>query len=116
MRATLTQDPQPPQAWSGVRDAGDVFPRGAQYDITSGLQSGSEDCLYLNVATNSLIGKRPVMVWIHGGGFNSGSPTRDFYSPDYLLKHDIVFVGITYRLGCFGEGFFVRLKRFASNP
>ena len=66
--------------------------------------SGSEDCLTLNVYTPApIVGKcRPVMVWIHGGGFVSGSGKTDMYSPDYLIAEDVVVVTINYRLGIFG--------------
>ena len=73
-----------------------------QFDEFTGELIGGEDCLYLNVAVKNLTGKKPVMVWIHGGGFIAGSGSRDLYSPDYLVKHDIVFVSINYRLGIFG--------------
>ena len=74
-----------------------------QFDEFTNEITGGEDCLYLNVASNDLSGNKPVMVWIHGGGFMMGSGSKNLYSPDYLLKHDIVFVSINYRLGIFGE-------------
>lgn len=43
------------------------------------------------------------MVWIFGGGFQFGEASRDLYSPDYLLREDVVLVTITYRLGPFGK-------------
>lgn len=42
------------------------------------------------------------MVWIHGGGFTSGSSKYEVYGPEYLIYHDVVFVSINYRLGCLG--------------
>ena len=47
----------------------------------------------------------PVMVWIHGGGFTTGSGNgeTDLYGPDYILDHDVVLVTINYRLGPFGN-------------
>lgn len=45
---------------------------------------------------------KPVMVWIHGGGFVGGSTSRDLYSPDYFLSRDVVLVSVAYRLGLFG--------------
>lgn len=63
---------------------------------------GSEDCLYLNVYTNSLRPKRPVMVYIHGGSFVAGTTNRDMYREDYLVTQDIVLVFINYRLGPLG--------------
>lgn len=65
---------------------------------------GSEDCLTLNVYTPSPLAhpRRPVMVWIHGGGFVAGSGKTDLYGPDYLISEDVVVVTINYRLGVFG--------------
>lgn len=44
----------------------------------------------------------PVMVWIYGGGFQFGEASRDLYSPDYLLREDVLVISITYRVGPFG--------------
>lgn len=64
----------------------------------------SEDCLYLNVYTAKLnyndinsSEKYPVMVWIHGGGFYSGTSHSELYSPKFLLDHNIVLVTMNYR-------------------
>lgn len=43
------------------------------------------------------------MVWIYGGGFQFGEASRELYSPDYLLREDVVVISITYRLGPFGK-------------
>lgn len=47
----------------------------------------------------------PVMVWIHGGGFTTGSggSETDFYGPGYILDRDVVLVTLNYRLGSFGK-------------
>lgn len=65
---------------------------------------GSEDCLYLNVFTPNLKPAKPlpVMVWIHGGGFFSGSGSDLIYGPEFLIRHDVVFVSINYRLDVLG--------------
>jgi len=76
--------PSKPQAWTAVRDALELGPASPQ--IPSNLvpesmaqqppndANGSEDCLHLNVWTNGVgRGKRPVMVWFHGGGYSAGS-------------------------------------------
>lgn len=66
-----------------------------------------EECLNLNISTSSLIGKKPVMVWIHGGGFIVGGNVLPSYQGDLLAKnHDVVVVSINYRLGPLG---FLRL-------
>lgn len=68
----------------------------------------SEDCLYLNVWTpreneNATERLRNVMVWIHGGGFNSGSASMDLYDGQILAAvGDVVVVSMNYRLGVFG--------------
>ena len=69
----------------------------------------SEDCLYLNVRTPNLGQdgvmdgeKRPVMVWIHGGGHSFGSGDQGFYQGDALPQKGVVLVTINYRLGAFG--------------
>lgn len=61
-----------------------------------------EDCLTLNVYTKSLTGKRPVMVWIFGGGFFLGSGNDIIYGPDYLIDEDVIVVTINYRLAALG--------------
>jgi para-nitrobenzyl esterase len=68
---------------------------------------GNEDCLFLNVytkATGAGAGAtRPVMVWIHGGGFSYGQAANNIYRGHNLAKnHDVVFVGINHRLNIFG--------------
>jgi para-nitrobenzyl esterase len=67
----------------------------------------SEDCLNLNVFTPALNKKLPVMVWIHGGGFQNGSASLPEYDGSKLAKiGNIVVVSINYRLACLG---FLRL-------
>ncbi|XP_053674681.1 uncharacterized protein LOC128724987 [Anopheles nili] len=67
----------------------------------------SEDCLYLNVYTTSspsesLGLQKPVMVWIHGGGFYTGSGNSDWFGPENLLAHGVILVTLNYRLGPLG--------------
>ncbi len=63
----------------------------------------TEDCLYLDVYTPSSAGKRPVMVWVFGGGFVSGSGTDVLTHGSRLSAHgDVVVVTFNYRLGAFG--------------
>ena len=62
----------------------------------------SEDCLYLNVWTKDTQKKKPVVMWIYGGGLNSGSAACDIYDGANYAKEDIVFVSINYRVNIFG--------------
>ncbi|KAJ3650160.1 hypothetical protein Zmor_021865 [Zophobas morio] len=99
--------PVPIEPWNGIRDATREGPECPSYHMLFELYIGSEDnCLNLNVYTRQLpcdtTSLKPVMVWIHGGGFVRGSNRNDMYSPDYLITEDIVLVCINYRLGILG--------------
>jgi para-nitrobenzyl esterase len=96
------QAPQPAQAWTDVRDATRPGNQCAQakLDGSPGVQ-GSEDCLYLNVTRPATKGSKPVMVWIHGGGFTNGSG-NDYDGSRLAVGGDVVVVTINYRLGVFG--------------
>ncbi len=93
--------------WEGVRDAtqyGDIcMQKMPNPDNGIGQLPASEDCLTLNVFTQELSGKRPVMVWIHGGGFVNGSGSAELYDGSQLAKQGVVVVTINYRLGRFGS-------------
>jgi len=69
-----------------------------------GITQTSEDCLYLNIWTpNCDDRKRPVMVWIHGGGYTTGSGSQLIYNGRHLAtRGDVVVVTINYRLGALG--------------
>jgi para-nitrobenzyl esterase len=112
----------PPQKWTGVRDCtttgprcvqapgnlflnpqiGEYFGGGRPDRIELAKQTDSEDCLVLNVLTPGLRGKRPVMVYIHGGGFANGSSVLTLYSDRHVHEQDIVLVGVNHRLNAFG--------------
>ncbi|XP_044731315.1 uncharacterized protein LOC123294258 [Chrysoperla carnea] len=97
--------PRPPHSWEGVRDALEEGSPCRSRDFINITQFvGSEDCLYLNVYASEKPDndKKPVMVFVHGGGFMTGSSTSDFYGPQFLLTEDIVLVTLNYRLGAFG--------------
>jgi len=102
--------PSPPERWSGIRPAVEFAPSAPQseveFDLIPGLGVGrqSEDCLYLNVFTPAADGgRRPVMVWIHGGAFTIGSGSQALYDTRPLAhRGDCVLVSINYRLGALG--------------
>lgn len=63
----------------------------------------SEDCLVLNVWTPGLSGERPVIVWLHGRGYNAGAGSEGWYDGTNLASHgDLVVVTINHRLNVFG--------------
>ena len=106
--------PQPVAHWDGVRQA-DAFGPVCMQNAAGGggSQQVSEDCLYLNVwtAAKSAGEKRPVMVWIYGGGYNTGSGSQPDYDGEALAKKGAVVVTINYRLGVFGFFSYPELTR-----
>jgi para-nitrobenzyl esterase len=108
------KEPQPVIPWEGVKKC-DAFgaspmqgvpkpfgPWSEEYLIPK--QPISEDCLYLNVWTGAKKSdeKRPVIVWIYGGGFVSGGTAVPIYDGEAMAKKGIVFVSVNYRVGIFG--------------
>lgn len=100
--------PEPPEPWEGVRDATEYGPNSLQSSIASDIplppqprRPMSEDCLYLNVVTPGLSGSRPVIVWIHGGGFTTGSGAD--FAGRQLAERGVVVVAMNYRLGALGS-------------
>jgi len=94
--------PAPVRPWQGTLDATKQPPSCVQNDQgwnRGDFLIGSEDCLTLDVRTPALTGKRPVLVWIHGGSNRAGGP-NDIVQSD--LGREIVIVGVRYRLGIFG--------------
>ncbi|HEV2673803.1 MAG TPA: carboxylesterase family protein [Aliidongia sp.] len=97
--------PQPPTPWNGVHDAS-TFGAGCLSALENDPRPGprDEDCLYLNVwtAAGQADEKRPVMVWIHGGGFQFGSSANPATDGGPLAAIGVVVVSFNYRLGIFG--------------
>src|SRR6478752_7869790 len=120
--ATRFGPPRPALPWSGVVQATAYgaacpptltaadrayFPTSALWTTYAGYDSGagfSEDCLHLNIWTPALDGAaRPVIVWLHGGGFSWGSNASPLTAGDALAREqDVVVVAPTHRLGILG--------------
>ena len=101
--------PQPVGAWTGVRRAESAGPacmqreHGPRSIFPDPLEAWSEDCLYLNVWTTARAGDTlPVMVWFHGGGWNTGSGMSYTADSAPLASKGVVVVTVNYRLGVFG--------------
>ncbi|MDZ4699804.1 MAG: carboxylesterase family protein [Rhodothermales bacterium] len=105
--------PQPPRPWMGVHHA-DTFGASCIQNIQGSrvpwteefMVQGeiSEDCLFLNIWTGaeSARERRPVLVYIHGGGFSEGSGDVKIYDGEALAKKGIVVVTVNYRMGVLG--------------
>jgi para-nitrobenzyl esterase len=100
--------PRRARPWAGELDAtqfGAAAPQGAEdpLPLRNDITRWSEDCLRLNIWTPGLDGKRPVMVWFHGGAFVRGTASRPVYDRGVLpLGGEVVVVAVEYRLGALG--------------
>jgi para-nitrobenzyl esterase len=119
--------PQPPEPWATPADCTAFGPPAMQmasgatalttsdfglqmhrvFSTPSDMKVQNEDCLYLNVwSPGTDARKRPVMVWIHGGGFAYGSGSDPVYQGDGLARHgDVVVVSVNHRLNAFGYAY-----------
>ena len=79
---------------------------GASFFQDTSLSKQSEDCLTLNICSNNIKAKNPVMIWIHGGALVTGGSSSIMYDLEHLAKKGVVLVSINYRLGPLG---FLRL-------
>ncbi len=102
--------PAPPAPWTRTLECvayGSASPQAGQVD-----EPQSEDCLFLNVWTPGLRdgARRPVMVYLHGGAYASGSGSSPLYDGARLCRRgDVVVVTVNHRLNVFGYGFLARL-------
>lgn len=106
--------PMPPIPWKDVKvcttfSASPMQPKPAPFFVWSEeylipSEPISEDCLYLNVWTSNknTSTKKPVLVWIYGGGFTSGGSACPIYDGEAFAREDVVFVSLNYRVGIFG--------------
>lgn len=97
--------PQPREPWTGVLEATAYGP-GCPQPPSPFVMTISEDCLTANVWTPDMAGKRPVMVWFHGGAWTTGfggliSPDEAAQA-DFAARGDVVLVSVTHRLNVFG--------------
>jgi para-nitrobenzyl esterase len=96
--------PQPVGKWEGVRKAEEFGPICMQAGGNAPAANMSEDCLYLNVFTAAKRAgeRRPVMVWLHPGGYTSGSGSQPAYDGERFANNGVVIVTLNYRLGALG--------------
>jgi para-nitrobenzyl esterase len=106
--------PQPVTPWAGVKECTDFAKSPIQgkpnefgvytREFLIKDEPLSEDCLYLNVWTGAKAQteKRPVMVWIYGGGFVSGGTNVPIYDGEAVAKKGVILVSINYRVGILG--------------
>lgn len=101
--------PQPPPAWTGLRDASRHGPIAPQMPSRLRAAMGDfdrpqhEDCLTLTIWSPATAGSRPVLIWLHGGAWISGAGSLDWYDGSRLAREgDMVVVGVNHRLGALG--------------
>ena len=108
VRDALSYGPSAPQNPSSMRGLVDPKSAFAAYGDADGIVE-SEDCLVLNVWTPAAddSSARPVMVWLHGGGFQASSGSPPIYDGSNLARRgDVVVVSVNHRLGALGYTFF----------
>ncbi|PPK88421.1 para-nitrobenzyl esterase [Neolewinella xylanilytica] len=104
--------PEPPDSWTGTKVcttfAASPMQRSPEpfsmwsEEFLIPKEPIGEDCLYLNVWSRAGATQQPVLVWIYGGGFNSGGSAVPIYDGEAMAREGVVFVSINYRVGPFG--------------
>ena len=97
--------PEAPEAWDGTRDALGYGNRSLQPELGPEPEAPpmAEDCLYLNVTAPADASGRPVLFWLHGGGFEAGQgPNQADDGVPFAQSHGLVVVTVNYRLGALG--------------
>ena len=100
------REPQPVSRWDGVRDASEYGDRCEQSPFPAiapiGKSGMSENCLFLNVWSAPISSRKPVLVWIYGGGLSNGYANTAETDGDAFANKGLVYVSINYRVGAFG--------------
>lgn len=100
--------PRPPEPWTAPLDCTRTNVAAPQNPSILETALGSdglvfdEDCLRVNVFSPDTDAELPVMVWFHGGGFETGTPSMSWYDGSRLAQRDVVVVAVGYRLGALG--------------
>jgi len=95
--------PEPAPAWEGELQCkkSSKFIQANAFRVGNPIE-GKEDALVLNVYAPEQALSMPVMVWVHGGGYMSGSGTGELYGPEHFMDKDVVLVTLNYRLSVLG--------------
>ena len=108
------KEPQPAESWEGIKKCTAFSASPVQgtpvpfsmwtQEFIAPKEPLNEDCLYLNVWTGAKAAaeKRPVLVYIYGGGFSSGSGAVPIYNGEEMAKKGLVFITFNYRVGVLG--------------
>ena len=98
------REPLPALPWTGVRDATTFGAPCPQNAANRPMDGSQEDCLFLNLWTPDWppAARRPVMVWMHGGGNYAGSSSNAAFNGESLARRGVVLVSLNYRLGILG--------------
>jgi para-nitrobenzyl esterase len=101
------REPQPPASWPGIRKTDHfaaICPQEGASVPGAAPEPTSEDCLYLNIWMPAHVrgARLPVMVWLYGGGWTTGSASMPLYWGDQLAARGVIVVTVAFRVGAFG--------------